>query len=286
MSIKIPKPKGEAYVSLDRDEMAILRQLGWRERWLYLELKWKADFQSGQVGLGPYGRECLTYERLADQMVVPSSQGREPDIVDAKEVARLLLRLHKAGLVGEIGRRQNKGLLFALPMSPINQDAACKARQEKVLLERLTATAPVQPTENDDEDWDGDDLPVSHPVMTCSKSINTFFNTDGAGETPAPSGVGSVPTPTPSETPTPGALSIARIKGRLEDSWFVYVDTAESERFYTSWLRQGFSDLEFEEAVQQVERGESLTPAAVDRALRQRRVQKARPKPGRGRVAL
>lgn len=286
MGTKIKKEKQELYVSLDMDEMAILRQLGWRERWLYLELKLKSDFHTGEVGLGPYGRECLTHERLSKQMTVPTSQGREPDVVDAKEVARMLMRLHKVGLVGEIGRRKNKGLLFALPLSPIDKDAARKVRQDKAALEKLPDQASIQPPENNDGERVGNDSLAPHPVMTCSKSINTFFSNEGAVETPAPAGVGSVPTPILQETPTPGALTIARIKGRLEDSWFVYVDTAESERFYTSWVRQGFTDSEFEEAVEHVERGDSLTPAAVDRVLHQRRVQKARPRPGRGRVAL
>ena len=286
MSTKKKKDKQEAYVSLDKEEMAVLRQLGWRERWLYIESKWKSDFATGQVGLGPYGTEFLTHAGLAELIVVPPSRGREADVIDGKEAARLLLRLERAGLVGEMGRRKNGGLLFALPLSPIDKDAARKARQEKAAREMLPARGSFQSPENDDVAMDCDDSSAPHPVMTCSKSINTFFSNEGAGVSPAPAGVGSVPTPILPETPTPGALTIARIKGRLEDSWFVYVDTAESERFYTSWVRQGFTDSEFEEAVEQVERGDSLTPAAVDRVLHQRRVQKARPRPGRGRVAL
>ncbi|ODU50889.1 MAG: hypothetical protein ABS92_01700 [Thiobacillus sp. SCN 63-374] len=287
MSTNKKKSTKESYVSFDKVETAILRQLGWRERWLYLELKWKSDFETGQVGLGPYGTECLTHERLAELIVVPPSRGREADVIDGKEAARLLSRLEKVGLVGEIGRRKkNNGLLFALPLSPIDKVAARKARQDTAALEMLPANGSVQSTENDDGAWDCGDSSPPHPVMACSKSINTFFSNDGAGDTPAPGSVGSAPTPILPENPTPGALSLARIRGRLEDSWFVYVDTAESERFYASWIRQGFSESEFEEAVEQVERSDSLTPAAVDRVLHQRRVQKAKPRPGRGRVAL
>lgn len=283
------KKKGtkESYVSFDKDETAILRQLGLRERWFYLELKWKSDFDTGQVGLGPYGGACLTYEDLAELIVVPPSRGREADVIDGKEAARLLSRLEKVGLVGEIGRRKkNNGLLFALPLSPIDKVAARKARQDTAALEMLPAKGSFQSPANDDGERDCDDSSVSHPVMACSKSINTFFSNDGAGDTPAPGSVGSAPTPVLPDNPTPGALSLARIKERLEGSWFVYVDTAGSERFYASWIRQGFSESEFEEAVEQVERGDSLTPAAVDRVLHQHRVQKARPRPGRGRVAL
>src|SRR3569623_990853 len=175
------KNKREGYVSLGKGEMAALRQMGWRERWLYLELKWKADFATGQVGLGPYGRECLTNEKLAVQMAVPPSRGRESDVIDGKEVARLLMRLHKAGLVGEITRRENIGLLFALPLSPIDQDAALKARQHKTSQERMPEKEAAQPLAEAHADRADGESSVSHPLLTCSKSINTIFNTDGAG---------------------------------------------------------------------------------------------------------
>lgn len=286
MSKTKTKDKQEWYVSFDQNEMALLRQLGWRERWLYMELKWKADFTTGEVGLGPYGRERLTYERLADKMAVPPSRGREPDVIDGKEVARLLMRLHQAGLVGEIGRRENKGLLFALPLSPIDQDAARKARQDKRPKETLPEREDVRPLAKAHADRAGGESLASHPILTCSKSINTIFSNDGAGDAPAPRRVGSAPTPSPSANPTPGALSLARIKWRLHEAWFAYVDTADSERFYAIWISQGFSEVEFEEAIEQVQQDDSPTPAALDRVLRKRRVQRARPKPGRGRVAL
>lgn len=286
MSKNKTKDKQEWFVSYDRDETAALRQLGWRERWLYMELKWKSDFTTGEVGLGPFGRERLTYERLADLMAVPPSRGREPDVIDGKEVARLLMRLQQVGLVGEIGRRENKGLYFVLPLSPIDQVAAQKARQHKPSKETLPEQADPQPLAEAHADRAGGESSVSHPVMTCSKSINNIFNTDGAGDTPAPRRVGNAPTPGSSENPTPGALSLARIKGRLHEAWFAYVDTADSERFYANWINQGFNETEFEEAIAQVQHDDSPTPAALDRILRKRRVQQARPKPGRGRVAL
>lgn len=279
--------KKEHYVSFDKDEMAVLRKLGWRERWLYMELKWKACFKSGLVGLGPYGRECLTAKKLSDLMVVPPSQGRESDVIDGTEVTRLLMRLNKAGLIGEIDRRENSGLIFALPLSPIDKVAARKARQVKVSQVMLPMPDTHQPLAEAHSDKAREDSSVSHSVMTPYGCINTsFISSDGAGDTPAPRRVVKVPTPIFSETPSPGALSIARIKERLDGSWFVYVDTPDSKRFYASWQKQGFTESEFEEAVDQVEQGDSLTPAAVDRVLRQRRTQRARPRPGRGRVAL
>lgn len=240
----------------------------------------------GSPHVAPLFLARVTNEKLADLMVVPPSRGRESDVIDGKEVARLLMRLHKAGLVGEIGRRENKGLYFVLPLSPIDQDAARKTRQDKTSLERMPEQEAVPPLAEAHADRAGGESPASHPLLTCSKSINTIFNTDGAGDTPAPRGVGSDPTPGLLKNQTPGALSIARIKWRLREAWFAYVDTADSERFYANWRNQGFSETEFEEAIEQVHLDDSPTPAALDRVLRKRRVQQARPKPGRGRVAL
>lgn len=278
--------KREVYISLDQEEMEKLRQLSWRERWLYLEMKWLANFKTGEVGT--FMRQCLTYEQLAGMIGKPTGQGREPENFDGKEAARSLIRMHKVGLVGEIGRRENGGLRFTLPLSPIDQVAARQARQDAASREMLPDAGTTQPAERPDLAGVCPDSSRLESVLTTSNNITTFNTdgSDGAGDTPAPASVGSDPTPGFLENPTPGALSIARIKGRLSDSWFVYVDTPDSERFYASWLRQGFTETQFEEAVELVEQGESLTPAAVDRMLHQRRTQQAKPRPGRGRVAL
>lgn len=284
MSTQKTKNKRETYISMDRDETAALREMGWRERWMYLELKWLASFKTGQVGA--FGRQRITFEQLAKLVSVPSSQGRGSDTIDGKEAAAILIRLHKAGLVGEIGRRENKGLRFALPLSPIDKDAARKARQGKVSPERLPEqAAQLVPVKARSRKARKDSL-TDQSVVTPYGCINNIFSNDGAGGTPAPRRVVSAPTPGRSETPTPGALSLARLKGLLHEAWFAYVDTPDSERFYANWLNQGFSQTEFEEAIEQVKLDDSPTPAALDRVLRKRRVQQARPKPGRGRVAL
>ena len=276
--------KREVYISIDKEEMNALRQLGWRHRWMYLELKWLSSFRTGEVG--SFGRSKISFEQLSKLVSVPSSVGREADTIDGKEAARILMKLHEAGLVGEINRRSNGGLRFALPLSPIDQDAARKARQAKASPVMLPKQVEAQSIAEARADKGCEDFSSKQSVMTPYGCINSIFSNDGAGDTPAPRRIGSAPTPGFSENPTPGALSLARIKERLGNSWFVYVDTAESERFYQGWIRQDFTEEEFEEAVELVERGESLTPAAVDRVLHQRRTQKSRPRPGRGRVAL
>lgn len=284
MSANKTKTKREAYVSLDRDEMNALRQLGWRHRWMYLELKWLASFRTAEVGR--FGRQKITFEQLSKLVSVPTAAGREADTIDGKEAARILMKLHEVGLVGEIDRRNNGGLCFVLPMSPIDKEAARKARQAKASKDRLPKQDAAQLHAKAHTDSACEVSSTSQSVMTPYGCLNTLFSNDGAGGTPAPRRVGSAPTPGSSENPTPGAISLARLKGLLHEAWFAYVDTPDSERFYANWLNQGFSHTEFEEAVEQVKLDDSPTPAALDRVLRKRRVQQARPKPGRGRVAL
>lgn len=278
--------KREVYISLDQEEMGRLRQLSWRECWLYLELKWLANFKTGEIGT--FMRQCITYEQLAGMIGKPTGQGREAEHFDGKEAARSLMRMHKVGLVGGIGRRENNGLQFTLPLSPIDQAAARQARLAAASGEKLPDASMAQPAEKPDVAGDCPDSPQLESVLTTSNNINTFNTdgSDGAGDTPAPRGVGSDPTPGLSTNPPPGALSLARLKRRLHEAWFVYVDTADSARFYANWLHQGFSEAEFEEAIEQIQQDDSPTPAALDRILRKHRVQRSRPKPGRGRVAL
>lgn len=285
---KTDTPKREVYISMDRDEMAALRELGWRERWLYMELKWLANFKTGEVG--GFGRQCITYEQLAGLVSVPASQGRAADTIDSKEAARLMIRLLAAGLIGEIGKRQNGGLRFALPLSPINKDAARKARQDKPSEVKVPESVAEQTAEEPYDDWDTDDQPTPQSVMTCSKSINTFFNTgissNEAVDTTASRRPGKKPKPIQLKTPTPGAIDIARIKVLLSNAGIAYVGTADSERFYESWIQQGFTELDLEQAIEEVKDNGSPTPMAVDTKLRRQRVQQSKPRNGWGRVAL
>jgi site-specific DNA-methyltransferase (adenine-specific)/adenine-specific DNA-methyltransferase len=42
-------PDGCIYISANEDEWRVLQKLGLRERWLYMEMKWKANFKNGTV---------------------------------------------------------------------------------------------------------------------------------------------------------------------------------------------------------------------------------------------
>lgn len=143
--------KKEAYMSMDRDERDILRTLGLRERALYPELKWLASFKTGEVK--HFGKRVITFQFLADLITVPTTQGRAADTMNAKEACRVLMKLHDAGLVGEIENHPTKGLRFALPMSPICKKTALKLRheakaQEQSEPEKLPNEAPAETAEN------------------------------------------------------------------------------------------------------------------------------------------
>jgi hypothetical protein len=71
--VSTPKP-GPVYISANEDEWRALQKLGLRERWLYLEMKWKANFRNGI--LGNFGKQKLTYQSIADLIVVPGVPGQ------------------------------------------------------------------------------------------------------------------------------------------------------------------------------------------------------------------
>lgn len=284
---KAEQTKRVVYVSFNQIERDTLRQVGWRERWLYMELKWLANFKTGEVG--SFRKQQLTYTELAKQVNVPVSQGCAGEVIDGKEASRLLGRLQKAGLVGEIATHSKGGLRFALPLSPIKNVAAVEASQDQPSEERLPEIEVDQVAGEADDDWDTDDCPAPLSILTSSNNINTFFNTasnDGAEESSAPRRPGKNPKPILLETTTPGAITIARIKGLLKNASFAFVSTSDSERFYATWIQQGFTELDLLQAIDEVKASGSPTPMAVDTKLRQQRVQQSKPRNGRGRVAL
>ena len=205
------KEKREWFMSMDRDERNLLQTLGLRERALYCELKWLASFQTGAVQY--FGKRVITFQYLADLITVPTTQGRAADTMNAKEACRVLMRLHDAGLVGEIENHPIKGMRFALPMSPIFKEAALALRQQAAIQEvseqeklpknaqfapeKLPNDAPVDLPENPIATRVCEPLPLSLSVLTISKGDQYDFHTDisnlaavhGTANFPAPAAV-------------------------------------------------------------------------------------------------
>lgn len=280
--------KKEPYVSMDRDERDLLRTLGLRERALYLELKWLADFKTGQVK--QFRRRVVTYQFLADLITVPTAQGRAADTMNAKEACRVLIKLHQAGLVGEIHSDALKGLQFALPMSPISKDFARQARQlvptaGARVAEKLPNDAAVDCGENPMMTGLCERSDRSLSVVTSFEEDQYDFHTDisniaavhGTAADRAAAGVVFQEIPVGSGEREPGAetantLTVEAIKRRLRESRseFSWVDHAESGAMYRRWIAGGHSPEKFEAAVKSVEDDFSVepTPRAVDIELR------------------
>lgn len=307
-----PTVKKEAYVSMDREERDILRTLGLRERALYPELKWLASFKTGEVQ--HFGKRVITFQLLADLITVPTTQGRAADTMNAKEACRVLLRLHHAGLVGEIENHPTKGLRFALLLSPICKKTALKLRQEAKDQEygnaaKLPNQAHVGSAQNPIAMRAGEVSDPSLSVMTISKGDQYDFHTDisnlaalhGSAADREMVAVARLKIsgeirPIEVRGATSESLTLDSIKDRLRRSSaaFSWIDNAESAVIYKRWIAAGHGVEKFEAAVEAVEDNFETepTPRAVDVELRggsarrlasQREAQRAQ---RRGRVAL
>ena len=280
--------KKEPYVSVDRDERDILRTLGLRERALYPELKWLSNFQTGQVER--FQRRVVTYQFLADLITVPTTQGRAADTMNAKEACRVLIKLHEAGLVGEIHNDPVNGLQFALPMSPIYKEWARQARQLAQsagahIVEKLPNDASVDCGENSMVTGLCERSDPSLSVMTSSEGDQYNFHTDISniaavhGTAAARNSVAGafLRRSDASGDAEPGAnaarpLTVEAIKQRLRGSRsdFSWIDHAESGVMYRRWIASGHSPEKFEQAVCSVEADFTVepTPRAIDSELR------------------
>jgi hypothetical protein len=282
------KATREAYVSMDREERDILRTLGLRERALYPELKWLASFKTGEVK--HFGKRVITFQFLANLITVPTTQGRAADTMNAKEACRVLMRLHDAGLVGEIENDPKKGLRFALPMSPICKQTALKLRlaamaQEQSGGQKLPNAAHAETAQNIATMRAGEGFESSLSVMTFSEGEQYDFHTDISnlaavhGTAPARSSVAVahpnqifVPAEPEPRGATTDVLSVEAIKERLRGSKsaFSWIDHAESGQMYRRWVAARHSVERFEAAVCAVEDDFNVepTPRAIDGELR------------------
>lgn len=290
--VRTKEPKKEAYMSMDREERDALRTLGLRERALYPELKWLANFKTGQVQ--HFGKRAITYQFLADLITVPTTQGRAADTMNAKEACRVLMRLMEAGLVGEIQNDSKRGLQFALPMSPICKIAA-KAMREAERAEAVEAakTAPKLPIQprlkspaNPITTGVSKEITPSLSVMKNFKEVQYDFHTDLAnivavhGTATDRDHVSVISSQKQSleslayesRGATANILTLEMIKDRLRNSraGFSWIEQKESSAIYRRWIDANHPIERFEEAVSAVEDDFSLepTPRAVDIALR------------------
>lgn len=279
------KAKKESYISVDGNETNLLRRLSFRERWLYMELKWLANFKTGKVGR--YRGRVIDYTYLAGLVSVPACQGRAAETVTGGDIKRMLDHLQQSGLVGEVVDNGKDGLTFYLLASPI------VAIEPDAKAEKLQAEPPPSFAAKPQQEAVSIAQEENQPILMSYGHHNTFFNNDsidGAGKpAPLPAG-GGEPAAGPPEDPPVSSLTLDAIRERLRESWFLfnYLDTKESQKFFERWILRGYTTAEFETAVGLVEIDDSTTPtpAEVERRLISLRHPPKRSSQNRGRVAL
>lgn len=245
------RPKAPVYMSCKMDEFERLRALGFRERWLYMELKWIANFKTG-VG-GAWGNRKITYDQLAELLSRPATPGVAAATIDRKAAWLIMERLKTAGLVSDIGTREdNGGLTFKLPLSPLGAAG------------RLTQKA--QPKTDATPDNKKDFPPLVEPVsvLVNTKDFNTPNTDFCAGE------AGAAAPPLFEQEEAPATLTTSYITDQLAAADFEFVHSGQSHRIYANWINQGIPRERFLRALRAVRNdGTALPrPDSIDAWLR------------------
>ena len=276
-------PKKTRYISINLDgEIAALEKLGFRERWTYLCCKKLANFKTGVVGA--FGNQKLTYGDIAGMVKAPATQGRGDGVIDDTQAADFLHRMEAVGLVSNIGRRDNGGLRFELPLSPIGKKAAPSTVDTAGdILDIFPDDAASQTAENPALPRPSDVSDGEVSVM-INKKIN--INTDGRG----PSADGADPHRAHGAAPLEGfcagsaaaaaLLTADRIREAVADNFnFRGADEPQAVSFYESWAHAGITLDELHAAMTSVEEAADcpdpspndlhrrLWPLVVDRSI-------------------
>ena len=284
-------PGRDVYISFNKDEWGALQKLGFRERWAYMQLKWRANFKTGM--LGNFLKQRLSYQDIASLVTAPGVQGRGMGNIDDTQAADFVGRLVDVGLMVQHPKRANGGLLFELPLSPMNRKVSALNAPVQLPQPQFYIPEPIFP------DWgtpegvfspDGDTPPFddfSMPTRLCegvdpSLSVLALTklknNTDGAGaaraDTAPPSrATGAAADPgNPLRKPTTAAPLTARdIQAAIAGDWtFTHTDTPEAKRLYESWAGAGITLADLHEAMASHEGHDgssALTPASLNPKL-------------------
>lgn len=280
-------PARDVYISFNKDEWVALQKLGFRERWAYMQLKWMANFKTGMVG--NFRKQRLAYQDIANLVTAPGVQGRGMGNIDDTQAADFVSRLAAVDLLVQHTKRDNGGLVFELPLSPINRKAS---------LLKTPVAPPQQPVHTPEQifpDWGApegvfspdddtppfDDVPMatrlsdafdsSLSVMALTKLKN---NTDGAGSAGADAAPpnrakgAAADLENPQRQPAAGApLTARQIRAVIDGDWtFTDIDTPEARRLYESWAGAGITLDDLHAAMASVEGQDgslTLTPASL-----------------------
>ncbi len=251
-----------------------------------MEMKWKANFKNGV--LGNFGKQKLTYQSIADLIVVPGVPGRGQGGIDDTQASDYLKSMEEVGLIVARGRRDNGGLLFELPLSPINRNAsvlaAPVAQQSKVpkatspeSASQLAATFPEKDIaiyeENPTPTRVCDDSAPSLSVLALTKLKNNTEGARAASAADAPSsrakGAAAAPGKSTGSPSWTAPLTADAIYENLAENWqWAGMDTSQAWTLYEAWARMGISEDMLFQAVQVLESGWSTdngpcTPVAL-----------------------
>jgi hypothetical protein len=267
------------YISLTLDELAALEAFGFRERWAYIAFKRIANFKTGVAGRFRY--QHLTYVELAKHVRPPPGvQGRGQGAIDDTQARDILLALEQAGLVANIGRREdNGGLCFELPLSPIGAKKAPPA---------TPATQPSCPPAGKVQQIFPDEEPPQisakpepvplpahlHDSLSVMINKEIHINTEranlGTAEVAQCRANGAARPLEKTDLDagaSAAALSAAEIEQTLRDCWnFKDVGTPASLARYEAWAQAGITRLDLEVAMglTEPEGDEVLTPADLE----------------------
>ncbi|NHZ81573.1 hypothetical protein F2P44_20165 [Massilia sp. CCM 8695] len=256
-----PAPR-DAYISFNKDEWSALEKLGFRERWAYMQFKWLANFKTGMVG--NFRKQRLTFQDIAKLVTAPGVQGRGMGDIDDTQAADFVLRLAAVGLLVRHPNRDNGGIMFELPLSPIARQASALTNQavapavrgdvpEQIFPNPPRPKSIISPDDDippfDENPADmavGDASDLSLSVMALTKLKN---NTDGAraadadAAPPSRANGAAAALENPHKQPQAAAPLIAReIHAVIAGNWtFSQTNTPEAWSLYTSWEDAGIT---------------------------------------------
>ena len=251
------------YLSLSNKELATLGVVSHEEIALYLIFKKLADFKTGTIGKTSHSK--TNFEKLAELLSRPASQGKRALTYDRKDVSRMVDRMQLKGLVIK-EPYEDKHLVLTLPMSPFDygkKDEASKTAPGKEVPRRLphaatgTTSAGLAVVE-------GEQFDCSPSVLFNTKNINTTISNDGNDFDDA----------LKNQT-----LSVDAIKSLMASHpTIIYSGSEISVAIYHRWVKARVTKAELEKALEEAEADFSfeIKPNEIDEILRAQRKPKKR----------
>ncbi len=227
---------GETYFSLNNAETQLLRGATFEAIGLYLILKEKASFETGEVGT--YFRQSLTYAWFARQMGRPASQGRAAREFDTTDVQRLLAQLTALGLV-EDEQWDGQRLTLRIPYSPLwkgnPQLKAGKVKLPRGMQANASESNAAQASSP---------VASSLSVVSSERGSTPFFTTAITTD----SGGGSAADPLKREAAPQATAAVQRhatpnlaeqFRAVVAKEGGLMADTPISRDFYAAWAKTG-----------------------------------------------